>query len=240
LSTPVRILVAEGDDALARIIDRGLRAHGFEVTSVDRASDALTLVLDASVRLLLLDVPDLDGVLGPVRAARPELPVVLLVSRDEPVRATEQCLKKPFAFEELIARIRALTRRANERRVTTLTAGDLRIDLLARCAWRGDRVIDLPGREFALLEYFIRHPARVLTRQSILTDVWGYHFDSSSNVVDVYVRYLRNKLDRAGEPSMIVSVRGAGYRFDPPTVRNITNLPLDTEDDGLGRPASYG
>jgi DNA-binding response OmpR family regulator len=240
LSTPVRILVAEGDDALARIIDRGLRAHGFEVTSVDRASDALTLVHDASVRLLLLDVPDLDGVLGSVRAARPELPVMLLVARDEPVRATEQCLKKPFAFEELIARIRALTRRANERRQTTLTAGDLRIDLLARCAWRGDRVIDLPGREFALLEYFIRHPARVLTRQSILTDVWGYHFDSSSNVVDVYVRYLRNKLDRAGEPSMIVSVRGAGYRFDPPTARNITNLPLDTEDDGLARPASYG
>jgi len=236
----VRILVVEGDDALARIIDRGLRAHGFEVTSVDRASDALTLVHDASVRLLLLDVPDLDGVLGSVRAARPELPVMLLVARDEPVRATEQCLKKPFAFEELIARIRALTRRANERRQTTLTAGDMRIDLLARCAWRGDRVIDLPGREFALLEYFIRHPARVLTRQSILTDVWGYHFDSSSNVVDVYVRYLRNKLDRAGERSMIVSVRGAGYRFDPPTARNITNLPLDTEADGLARPASYG
>jgi DNA-binding response OmpR family regulator len=239
-STPVRILVAEGDEALARIIDRGLRAHGFEVASVGSAHDTLTLANDVSVRLLLLDLPDKDGVLESVRAARPELPVMLLVAGDEPVRSAEHCLKKPFAFEELIAQIRALTRRANERRITTLTAGDLRIDLLARCAWRGDRVIDLPGREFALLEYFIRHPGRVLTRQSILTDVWGYHFDSSSNVVDVYVRYLRNKLDRLGEPSMIVSVRGAGYRFDPPTAPNITNLRVDAEHDGLARPASYG
>jgi two-component system OmpR family response regulator len=238
-STPVRILVAEGDEALARIIDRGLRAHGFEVASVGSARDTLTLANDVSVRLLLLDLPDRDGVLESVRAARPDLAVMLLVAGDEPVRSAEHCLKKPFAFEELIAQIRALTRRANERRITTLTAGDLRIDLLARCAWRGDRVIDLPGREFALLEYFIRHPGRVLTRQSILTDVWGYHFDSSSNVVDVYVRYLRNKLDRTGEPSLIVSVRGAGYRFDPPQARPIKVLPVDAEDDGFARPASY-
>jgi DNA-binding response OmpR family regulator len=220
---PIRILIAEEDDALGRIIDRGLRAHGFEVASVANAQDARTLVSDASVNLLLLDLPTgADGLVRDIQSSRPRLPILQLSSTDE--GAETPTLKKPFAFEELIARIRALTRGANERRVTTLTAGDLRLDLLARCAWRGDRVIDLPGREFALLEYFVRHPGRVLSRRSILTDVWGYHFDSSSNVVDVYVRYLRNKLDRAGEPSLIASVRGAGYRFDPPSAESKTDL----------------
>ena len=103
----------------------------------------------------------------------------------------------------------------DEPRVTTLTAGDLRLDLLARCAWRGERLIDLPGREFALLEYFMRHPRRVLTRQEILADVWGYHMHqnaSNSNVVDVYVGYLRKKLERPfGGRTFIRTVRGVGY-----------------------------
>jgi DNA-binding response OmpR family regulator len=213
MSSPVRILIAEADEALGRIIDRGLRAHGFEVASVTNGKDALALLADRSVRLVVFDLPAANGMLSDIRAARPDVATLRLVTRDD---QSDDGLKKPFAFEELIARIHALTRSADERRVTTLTAGDLRIDLLARCAWRGDRVVDLPGREFALLEYFIRHPGRVLSRQAILTDVWGYHFDSSSNVIDVYVRYLRNKLDRPGEPSLILSVRGAGYRFDPP------------------------
>lgn len=215
----MRILVVEADEALARIIDRGLRAHGFEVTNVHAAADAVVRAEDRSVGLLLVDVPDAAALVAHVRAARPSLPVVRLVNSSERADGADVALaemRKPFAFEELIARIRALTRRPNERRVTTLTAGDLRVDLLARCAWRGDRAIDLPDREFALLEYFIRHPGRVLSRPAILGDVWGYHFDSASNVVDVYVRYLRNKLDVAGQPSLIASVRGAGYRFDPP------------------------
>jgi two-component system OmpR family response regulator len=216
--------VAESDEPLARIVDRGLRAHGFEVASVSNARDALELATDVSVRVLVLDLPGAAEVLQQVRVRRSDLPVLRLVTSDDHFDDGEQCLRKPFAFEELIARIRALTRRVNERRVTTLTAGDLRMDLLARCVWRGARAIDLPGREFALLEYFIRHPGRVLSRQAILTDVWGYHFDSSSNVVDVYVRYLRNKLDRSGEPSLIVSVRGAGYRFDPPSAGSRTDL----------------
>ena len=221
MAGPVRILVAEADEALGRIIDRGLRTHGFDVVSVSAPADALALASDASVRLVVFDLPAADPVLAEIRAARPDLPTLRLVTRDD---AGSDGLTKPFAFEELIARIRALTRRPNERRVTTLSAGDLRIDLLARCAWRGDRAVDLPGREFALLEYFIRHPGRVLSRQAILTDVWGYHFDSSSNVVDVYVRYLRNKLDLPGEPSLILSVRGAGYRFDPPPAPSRTDL----------------
>jgi DNA-binding response OmpR family regulator len=229
MSTPVRVLIAENDEALARIIERGLRAHGFEAATVDTASDAVAVATDASVRLLLLDLPRAEHVVEAVRSARADLPILLLVSGDQQVDAIQDRLKKPFAFEELIARIRALTRRPNERRVTTLSMGDLRIDLLARCAWRGARVIDLPGREFALLEYFMRHPGRVLTRQEILTDVWGYHFDSSSNVVDVYVRYLRNKLDRPGEQSLIASVRGAGYRFVPPSSEGRQGVILATE-----------
>jgi DNA-binding response OmpR family regulator len=226
----VRVLVAEQDETLGRILDRGLRAHGFEVASVDNVEALLALVSDVTVGLVILDLPDMDEILRQIQQARPTLPVLRLTvaehARDlprseaagvpAPSPATGPTLRKPFAFEQLIARIRALTRQANERQVTTLTSGDLRIDLLARCAWRGERAIDLPDREFALLEYFVRHPGRVLSRQAILTDVWGYHFDTSSNVVDVYVRYLRNKLDRPGEPSLIASVRGAGYRFDGP------------------------
>jgi DNA-binding response OmpR family regulator len=110
-----------------------------------------------------------------------------------------------------------LTRASGGRRVTTLTAGDLRLDLLARCAWRGERVIDLPSREFALLEYFIRHPRRVLSRQEILADVWGYHMhQNASNVVDVYVRYLRNRLHASGDSPLIATVRGEGYQFNSP------------------------
>jgi two-component system OmpR family response regulator len=223
---PIRILVAEADEALARIIERGLRAHGFEVAMVASPAAVVALARETSVRLVLLDQSELDSVIEQVRAARAGVPILVLTTADQPASAAEHQLEKPFAFEELIARIRALTRRANERRVTTLTAGHLRIDLLARCAWVGERVVDLPGREFALLEYFMRHPSRVLTRPAILSDVWGYHFDTSSNVVDVYVRYLRNKLDAPGTPSMIVSVRGAGYRFDPPATGSRTDLAI--------------
>jgi two-component system, OmpR family, response regulator len=217
---PLRILVAEDNDALKRIIDRGLRAHGFDVVSVSCAADALNILrADTSIRLVVLDVPGAD-VIGVTRS---DVPVLSLVTAEHDGDAAiwEYTLKKPFAFEELIGRIRALTRAAGEERVTILSAGDLRIDLLARCAWRGDRVIELPEREFALLEYFVRHADRVLSRQQILTDVWGYgySFDSSSNVVDVYVRYLRNKLDEAGEASMIASVRGAGYCFRAPRLQ---------------------
>jgi two-component system, OmpR family, response regulator len=141
---------------------------------------------------------------------RPLLPLLLLAGTDD-------CLPKPFALEELIRRIRKRMRGADEPRPTTLVAGDLRLDLLARCAWYGEQLVELPDREFALLEYFVRHPGRILSRQSILTDVWGYDEDPASNVVDVYVRYLRNRLARfAGRRSLIVTIRGAGYRFDAP------------------------
>ena len=210
-----------------RILERGLRAHGYEVVCADTAQHALLLAGDESIRCVVLDrsLPDArDVVRVHLRNHRPQLAVIVLTSREDPMHAAgpaepdaDDYLPKPFAFEELIGRIHARTRAANEERVTTLVSGDLRLDLLAQCAWRGERFIDLPGREFALLEYFVRHPGRVLSRQAILGDVWGYDYDagSDSNLVDVYVRYVRNKIAQTGTPPLITTVRGEGYRFDP-------------------------
>ena len=210
----MRVLLVERDAAMVRVLERSLRSHGFDVGSVSNEKDTLAFVEDESVGMVVFDIsPFTDeqwGTLQRMRSARPSLPLLLLAGTDD-------CLPKPFALEELIGRIRKRMRGADEPRPTTLVAGDLRLDLLARCAWYGEHLIDLPDREFALLEYFVRHPGRILSRQSIVTDVWGYDEDPASNVVDVYVRYLRNRLARvAGRRSLIVTIRGSGYRFDVP------------------------
>ena len=232
----MRILVANDDPTLLRILERGLRAHGFEVVTVDSRRSAEAVLVDQSFELVLLDTSLVD--FGCARGFVESLPTprrpafLLLTARQEDIAraetdslAQDDYLLKPFALEELIGRIRAKTRPANERGASTLQAGDLRIDLMARCAWRGEKVIDLPVREFALLEYFMRHPRRVVSRADILTDVWGYNFASESNLVDVYVRYLRNRIDRPGERSLVVTVRGAGYRFDPPGDASTERIP---------------
>ena len=176
-------------------------------------------------------MPEVDGwqVLGRIRQSRPNLPVLMLTARDDlqnKVNAlnsgADDYLTKPFAFEELLARVHALTRRTDQPESSTLDVGDLKVDLLARRVVRGDgsgdsrgeRQIDLSSREFALLEHFMRHPGQVVSRQQLLSAIWDYSFDPGSNVVDVYVRYLRRKIDRPGEASFITTVRGAGYRFD--------------------------
>lgn len=217
----MRVLLVEADPAMVRVFERGLRAHGFEVTSVEPNAAAASHALDQAVGLAVLDVapnaPRTRKLIDNLHARRPGLPLLFLVAVDSD--GTDNVLKKPFAMEELIARVHRLTRSADQPRVTTLVAGDLRLDLLARCAWRGERLIELPDREFALLEYFMRHPRRVLSRQEILADVWGYHMHqnaSSSNVVDVYVRYLRNRLQASDNRSLIATVRGEGYQFNPP------------------------
>ncbi len=223
----MRILIVEDEPAIVRFLERGLKAHGYQVLSADNGEDGVRLAVEVSVDLVLLDIslPKLDGhdVLRRIRSRRPELPVLMLTARDglqDKVGAlnsgADDYLTKPFVFEELLARIRALSRRADQQRSSQITAGDLRIDLLSRHAWRGDKKIELSSREFALLECFMRHPGQVLSRQQILSAVWGYDFDPGSNVVDVYVRYLRHKIDHPGEPSLITTVRGSGYRFDLP------------------------
>src|SRR5919201_6691713 len=149
--TLVRVLLVENDPAMVRVLERGLSAHDFEVTSLEPAAAAVTLAADTSVRIAVLDVsPSTRSgrtLLEDIRRRHATLPLLFLVARDAP-ETGEAALEKPFAMEELIARIHALTRAADEPRVTILTAGDLRLDLLARCAWRGERLIDLPSREF--------------------------------------------------------------------------------------------
>jgi DNA-binding response OmpR family regulator len=222
----MQILIIEDDQAIVRFLEQGLAAHGHRVISADNGEDGVWLALDESVDLVLLDImlPQRDGhrVLERIRLRRPELPVLMLTARDDiqnKVNAldagADDYLTKPFDLEELLARIRALTRRADQPRASRIEAGDLKVDLRSRRVWRGDRIVDLSSREFALLEYFMSHPGQVLSRQQILSAIWDFAFDPGSNVVDVYVSYLRNKIDRPGEPSLIQTVRGAGYRFEP-------------------------
>ncbi len=222
----MRVLAVEDEPRVLRVLERGLSQAGYQVATADNGEDAVELADDDSIELVVLDIalPGMDGhqVLERIRARRPALPVLMLTARDDlahKVRAldagADDYLTKPFAFEELLARIRALTRRADQPRGAALEAGDLRMDLLARRAWRGDRAVELSNREFALLEYLVRHPNQALSRSQILFAVWEYDYEPGSNVVDVYIRYLRRKLSPDGEPSPIVTLRGAGYRFDP-------------------------
>lgn len=223
----MRILMIEDDSAITRVLERGLRALSHQTVIAETGEDGVALAEDETVDLVLLDLslPGLNGhqVLERIRARRPRLPVLMLTARDDlknKVQAlhagADDYLTKPFAFEELLARIHAVTRRLDQPEASQIKMGGLRLDLLAQRAWRGNALIELSKREFALLEYFMCHPRQLLTRQQILFAVWDYDFDPESNIVDVYVRYLRNKLDAPGEPSLILTVRGAGYRFEPP------------------------
>ena len=218
----MHILAIEDDAAILRMLERGLTAAGHQFMKASTGEDGVLIAQDEAVDIVLLDIslPGIDGheVLSRIRARRPGLPVLMLTARDDldnKVRALEagadDYLTKPFAFEELVARIRALTRRSDQENSVEMQVGDVRLDLLARRAWRGDRVIELSNREFTLLEYLLRHPNQVLSRTQILFAVWDYEADPSSNVVDVYIRYLRRKL---GEPSPITTMRGAGYRYE--------------------------
>jgi two-component system, OmpR family, response regulator len=223
----MRILIVEDDPAIARFLERGLAAHGHRSVNVDNGQDGVMMATDESVDFVLLDImlPGMNGqeVLKRIRARRPGLPILMLTARDElrdKVSAldggADDYLTKPFDLDELLARMRALVRRADQPQASRIELGDLKMDLRSHRVWRKDMLVDLSSREFSLLEYFARHRGQVLSRQQILSGVWDYAFDPGSNIVDVYVRYLRNKLDWPGERSLIKTVRGAGYRFEPP------------------------
>jgi len=221
------ILIIEDDPAIVRFLKRGLAAHGHNALTAEDGEEGTRIAADEPVDMVLLDImlPRLDGhqTLRRIRLRRPDLPVLMLTARDEvqhKVNAldggADDYLTKPFDLEELLARMRALTRRSDQPRSSVMELGDLKVDPRSRRVHRGERQVDLSSREFALLEYFMSHSGQVLSRQQILSAVWDYAFDPGSNIVDVYVRYLRSKLDRRGEPSLIQTVRGTGYRFEPP------------------------
>lgn len=222
----MRILVVEDEPNLASVIERGLEGQGYQPLVAETGEDALHFVRTEQLDLVLLDIalPDRDGdeVLVDIRRLRPDLPVIMVTARDDMAtrigaldRGADDYITKPFNFDELLARIRAQTRRADQSQSSTIVWEGLRIDLLSHRVWRDDHEVQLSRREFALLEYFARNPGRLLSRQQILTAVWDYDFEGESNVVDVYVRYLRNKLDRPDDVSLFTTIRGSGYRFDP-------------------------
>ncbi len=223
----MKVLLVEDEPAIARMIERGLSPHGYDLILAESGTDPVITVSLEEVDLVLLDIqlPGKSGiaVLSDIRRIRRNLPVIMLTALDDiqnKVSAldggADDYVSKPFAFDELIARMRAVTRRADQRSGSVIEFGDLRIDLLSHRVTRGGTALELSRREYALLEYFARNPGRVLSRQQILTAVWEYDFEGESNVVDVYVRYLRNKLGQLGLPNVLTTVRGSGYRFDPP------------------------
>jgi two-component system, OmpR family, copper resistance phosphate regulon response regulator CusR len=227
-----RVLIAEDEARITAFLEKGLRANGFATAVAVDGREALALARSGEFDLLLLDIglPGPDGfeVLRALRQADRQLPVIILTARDglEDTVAgldggADDYVTKPFRFEELLARVRAHLRTGREAEVTRLQAGDLGLDLRTRQAAVGGRAIELTAREFALLEMFLRHPAQVLSREQLLSHVWGYDYDPGSNVVDVYVGYLRKKLGA----DRIVTVRGMGYRLDAPASRGAGSAP---------------
>ena len=213
-----RILIAEDEERIVSFLEKGLRSSGYTTVSVGTGPDALALAREDTFDLLILDLglPGMDGqsVLAGIRQRGDRLPVIVLTARDgvdDTVRGLEggadDYMTKPFRFEELLARIRLRLRDDPAVDTTVLSAGRLSLDLRTRRAKVDDRVVDLTAREFALLETFLRHADQVLSREQLLSSVWGYDFDPGSNVVDVYVRYLRRKLG----DGVIETVRGMGY-----------------------------
>jgi DNA-binding response OmpR family regulator len=219
----MRVLVAEDDEVIAEFVAQGLREAGYAVDVAVTGTDALARALEGGYDAAVMDVmlPGMDGiaVIEHLRAKRQQMPVLILSARhtvDDRVKGLQaggdDYLTKPFAFAELLARLQALLRRAGgTSEPTRLVVGDLTLDLLSRRVERGGRRIDLRPREFALLEYLMRHPGRVLSKTMILSHVWGYSFDPGTNVVDVLVSRLRDQVDEGFERKMIHTVRGAGY-----------------------------
>ncbi|HEX6676337.1 MAG TPA: response regulator transcription factor [Actinomycetes bacterium] len=220
----MRALVVEDELKMAALVRRGLVEEGYAADVARTGEDALWMAQATPYDAIVLDVmlPDLDGfdLCRELRENGVWSPVLMLTARDGVEdrvagldSGADDYLTKPFSFAELLARLRALTRRGPAERPTVLTVGPLRLDPATRQVWRGDAEVELSAKEFALLETFMRRPGQVLSRLDLLDHAWDYGYENRSNVVDVYVRYLRAKIDRPFGRHSIETVRGAGYRL---------------------------
>lgn len=223
----MRILVAEDDRPVASFLKKGLEAEHYAVDVVPDGQEALDMAEAYDYDLLVLDLilPKMDGlqVLRQIRTRKRHLPVLVLTGRsrvEDRVKGldfgADDYMIKPFAFRELTARIRALLRRGNFPTDFTLQVEDLAMNLVERTVRRGDRRIELTPKEFALLEYLMRNTGRAVSRTMIIEHVWNFSFDTMTNVVDVYINYLRKKVDEGMDLKLIHTVRGVGYRIGNP------------------------
>jgi DNA-binding response OmpR family regulator len=224
ISTGARILVVDDDIALCKFLSRELKRRKFDVTVRHDGEAACTGIQKSDYDLLILDLnlPKLDGmtVMKQVRLSRPRLPILVLTARNrtqDVVQALEQgaddCLVKPFSYQELLARIRVMLRRDSSPAVSSSNVGGLTINREEHRVLRGERRIDLTAREFDLLEYLMNNAGKAVSRQRLMEDVWNIPYDSTTNIVDVYMKYLRDKVDLEGEVKLIRTVRGIGYVF---------------------------
>jgi len=224
---PVRVLVVEDEVSLAELLTMAMRYEGWDVRSAGNGLSAVRVAREFEPDLVVLDVmlPDIDGleVLRRLRAGAPVLPVLFLTARDAVedriaglTVGGDDYVTKPFSLEEVMARLRALLRRSGMAvgRTSALAVGDLSLDEDSHEVRRGGEVVDLTATEFELLRYLMRNPRRVLSKAQILDQVWHYDFGGSANVVELYISYLRKKID-AGHPPMIHTLRGAGYVLKP-------------------------
>jgi two-component system, OmpR family, response regulator len=220
----MRLLVAEDEPKLAGLLRRGLSEEGHAADVARTGPDALSLATAVEYDAIVLDLmlPGLDGVevCRRLRAGGVWTPVLMLTARDAVEdrvagldAGADDYLPKPFSFVELLARLRALARRGTIERPAVLEVGDLRLDPATRHAWRGDAELALSAKEFALLETFMRRAGRVVSRETLLEHAWDFAYENRSNVVDVYVRYLRGKIDRPFGRASLETVRGVGYRL---------------------------
>ena len=218
----MRILLVEDDKAIARFVEKGLKENAFSVDVASNGEDGLHLAVEENYDLIILDImlPIVSGdvILKTIRAEGIETPVIFLTAKEAQEDivdglniGADDYMVKPFSFHELLARLRAILRRGKAGSSNLLCVADLTLDMLKREVKRGDIVIELTSKEYAILEYLIRHTDQVVTRTMISEHVWNYDFDTSTNVIDVHVNHLRSKVDEEFSPRLIHTVRGAGY-----------------------------